>query len=154
MCESIGCPELLDDARFLDFALRHANRNELLEILNAVFATRTTTEWLKTLEAKEIPCAAVNDVAAALEDPQTVDRGDVVEVEHPRFGTVRQIASPLRIGNEDAPMYRAPFRGEQTAEVLARIGAFSPDEIEELAASGVFGDIVVVSGGGGEGLDA
>jgi crotonobetainyl-CoA:carnitine CoA-transferase CaiB-like acyl-CoA transferase len=145
LCESIGRPELLDDARFGDFALRNANRTELLEILDNVFATRPTTEWLEMLEASEIPCAAVNDVAAALEDPQTLDRGGIVEIEHPRFGTVRQIASPLRIGVGEAPLRRAPFRGEQTSEVLTRITTLSSEEIDELAASGVFGDIDVVS---------
>jgi crotonobetainyl-CoA:carnitine CoA-transferase CaiB-like acyl-CoA transferase len=145
LCESVGRAELLEDARFSDFALRNANRDELLEILDAVFATRTTAEWLSTLESSQIPCAAVNDVAAALEDPQTLERGDVIKIEHPRFGTVRQIASPLRIGALTAPLRRAPFRGEQTADVLGRIARFSIEEIDELAASGVFGDVEVVS---------
>ena len=76
---------------------------------------------------------------------QTVDRGDVVEIAHPRFGVVRQIASPLRIKGEPPPLRRAPFRGEHTAEVLRRVGALSSDEVRELAESGVFGDLVLVA---------
>jgi crotonobetainyl-CoA:carnitine CoA-transferase CaiB-like acyl-CoA transferase len=143
LCEAIGRPELATDPRFADFELRNANRDVLLEHLDSVFATRTTDEWLNTLSPRGVPCARVNDVEGALADVQTVDRGDVVEIEHPRFGVVRQVASPLRIEGEPPPLRRAPFRGEHTAEVLRRVGALSPDEVGELAESGVFGDLVL-----------
>ena len=54
------------------------------------------------LGAAGVPVGPVNDLPAAFADPQTVARGDVVEVEHPRLGTVRHIASPLRLDGERA----------------------------------------------------
>jgi crotonobetainyl-CoA:carnitine CoA-transferase CaiB-like acyl-CoA transferase len=138
LCGVLGRPELATDERFADFAARDRNRDELLPILDGLFAARPSEEWLELLGAAGVPSSRVNDVAAALEDPQTVARGSVVEAEHPALGTVRQVASPLRLG-DDAPVRRAPFRGEHTESVLAEVCGYDAERIEELAAAGVFG---------------
>ncbi len=88
LCDVIGMPELHDDPRFSDFAARDANRDGLLAILEPVFAGRTSAAWVDALSAAGIPCGVVNDVAGALEDPQTIARGMVHEYEHPQLGTV------------------------------------------------------------------
>src|SRR5262249_33867685 len=108
LCDALGKPELAADERFADFAARDRNRDALLAILDAAFAERTSAEWLEILAAAGVPSAPVNDVAAALEDPQTQARGAVVELDHAALGTVREVASPLRLGDE-APVTRAPF---------------------------------------------
>jgi crotonobetainyl-CoA:carnitine CoA-transferase CaiB-like acyl-CoA transferase len=139
LCEAIERPELRDDPRFLDFAARDAHREELLAILGEVFARRTSAEWLALLGAYGIPSSAVNEVTDAFADPQAIARGTVVEVEHPRFGAVREIATPLRVGDETPPLRRAPFRGEHTEEVLGGLCGYAPERVEELRADGVFG---------------
>jgi crotonobetainyl-CoA:carnitine CoA-transferase CaiB-like acyl-CoA transferase len=140
LCEALGRPELATDERFADFGARDRNRDELLPILDALFAERTSAEWLAVLAAAGVPSSPVNDVAAALVDPQAEARGNVVEVDHPRLGTVRQVASPLRLGDEQ-PLERAPFRGEHTEAVLREICGYSSERLEELAAAGVFGPV-------------
>jgi crotonobetainyl-CoA:carnitine CoA-transferase CaiB-like acyl-CoA transferase len=139
LCDALGKPELAADERFADFGARDRSRDELLVILEAAFEERTSTEWLEILAAAGVPCAPVNDVGAALEEPQALARGAVVELEHPVLGTVREVASPLRLGDE-APVARAPFRGEHTGSVLAEVCGYSREQIDELAAAGVFGD--------------
>jgi crotonobetainyl-CoA:carnitine CoA-transferase CaiB-like acyl-CoA transferase len=113
LCEAIGRPELAADERVSDFAARDRNRDELSVILDDVFATRTTSAWLNVLADAAVPSARVNDVEEALRDPQAEARGAVVEYEHPTLGTVRQVASPLRLSGPEPPLRRAPFRGEQ-----------------------------------------
>jgi len=98
LCAVLGRPDLATDERFADFAGRDEGREELLAELDAAFAARPTAGWLEALAAAGIPSAPVNDVAAALADPQALARGSVVEAEHEHFGTVRTIASPLRVG--------------------------------------------------------
>jgi crotonobetainyl-CoA:carnitine CoA-transferase CaiB-like acyl-CoA transferase len=142
LCDGIGKPELREDPRFADFAGRDANRDELLPILAAALETRTTAEWVEELTAAGVPCSEINDVQAALEDPQVVARGAVVEIEHPRLGTVREVASPLRVGDEERPIRRGPFRGEHTREVLEELCGYSRERIDELATAGAFGDRV------------
>jgi crotonobetainyl-CoA:carnitine CoA-transferase CaiB-like acyl-CoA transferase len=142
LCEAIGRPELVTDQRFADFAGRDRNRGELEPILEAAFAQRTSAEWLQLLADMGVPSSAVNEVEDALQDPQATARGAVVEYDHPSLGQVRQVASPLRLGDE-LPIRRAPFRGEHTEEVLVGVCGYTPERVRELAAQGVFGDVPV-----------
>ncbi len=139
LCEAVERPELAAEASFESFAGRDDNREQLLAVLDAVFAARSTAEWLQRLTARGIPCAPVNDVRQALEDPQASARGDVLEASHERFGTVRTIASAVRVGAEQRPPERAPFRGEHSGEILRRVCNYSDAEVAELTAASAFG---------------
>jgi crotonobetainyl-CoA:carnitine CoA-transferase CaiB-like acyl-CoA transferase len=130
---------LARDPRFLDFALRNENREELISILSDVFRARSTEVWLERLGAARVPAGAVNDVAGALRDPQVAARGAIVEYEHPTLGTIRQVASPFRLDGHQPMASRAPLRGEHTSEVLARVCGYSSEQIRNLANEGVFG---------------
>jgi crotonobetainyl-CoA:carnitine CoA-transferase CaiB-like acyl-CoA transferase len=141
LCKAIERPDLLADERFKTFALRDQHRSELLALLDAVFSARPTSEWLKLLAPAGVPCAPVNDIAAALADPQVVARGALVEIPHPLLGPMRQIASPLRIDGFDAPTERGPFRGEHTRVVLRELCGYPDARIEELERAGVFGEL-------------
>jgi len=148
LCEVLGQPQLSTDPRFGDFAARDRNRDALLPILENEFRTRSSAEWLEALNAAGVPCSPVNDVADALGDPQVEARRGVVEYEHRRFGTVRQIASPLRVGAEERPMRPAPERGADTAEVLRHLCGYTAERIEALARAGVFGRDSSIKRGG------
>jgi crotonobetainyl-CoA:carnitine CoA-transferase CaiB-like acyl-CoA transferase len=139
LCEAIARPDLATDARFADFGARDRNRDELLPILDEVFCERTTAAWLEVLGAAGVPAAPVNDVAQALRDPQASARGSVVELEHPRLGTVRELASPLRVDGAPVPAGRAPFRGEHTREALIELCGYEPERVDALGEAGVFG---------------
>jgi crotonobetainyl-CoA:carnitine CoA-transferase CaiB-like acyl-CoA transferase len=117
VCEAIGRPELSSDQRFADFGARDRNREELAPILEEAFRTRPSAEWLEVLRAIGVPSSPVNDVLAALGE------GGIVEYEHPTLGTVRQVASPLRLSDAEPPVRRAPFRGEHDDEVEDLVGA-------------------------------
>jgi crotonobetainyl-CoA:carnitine CoA-transferase CaiB-like acyl-CoA transferase len=139
LCAAIGRSELADDPRFLDFAARARHRDALVSILNDHFRTRPSAEWLAVLGAGGVPCGPVNDVASALADPQVVARGGLVSYEHPSLGTVRQVATPLRVGPEPKPLRRAPFRGEHTDELLADLCGYTAERIASLRAGGALG---------------
>ena len=68
-----------------------------------------------------------------------------MSIEHPSFGTVRTMRSPLRLSGMEPPLRRGPFLGEHSEEVLRDICGYDADRIEQLCASGV-----VVSRGGAE----
>ena len=141
LCEVIGLPELAADERFADFAARDLNREELLALLDDVFARRGVDDWLQTLTAAGVPAARVNSVEEALADPQTVERGDVVEHEHPVLGTVRTLRTPLRVAAGERRAERGPFRGEHTEEVLVAVCGYTPERVRELGQAGVFGEV-------------
>jgi crotonobetainyl-CoA:carnitine CoA-transferase CaiB-like acyl-CoA transferase len=139
-CHATGRGDLLEDPRYADFPERDHNRDTLLPVLRSTLRARTTAEWLEIFSAHRVPHGPVNDVAAALDDPQAVARGVVVESEHPTLGTVRGLASPLRLGGgPPRPVTRAPFRGEHTEELLRELCGYEAARLEELRAAGVFG---------------
>jgi crotonobetainyl-CoA:carnitine CoA-transferase CaiB-like acyl-CoA transferase len=131
LCEAIERPELVED--FPSFAVRDERRDELEPILEAVFRERTSGEWLAVLREAGVPSSPVNDVPAALEE------ATLVEYEQPELGTVRQVASPLRLSGMEHPVRPAPARGEHTEAVLVELCDYSPERISELAEAGVFG---------------
>lgn len=139
LCEVIGRPELRADPRFASMAARDEHRDVLLPILEAAFAERTVAEWLELLVPAGVPAAKVNTVLEALEDPQTLARGDVVEHEHPVLGRVRSIRTPLRLTEGERPPSRGPFRGEHTEQVLVELCGYTPERVRALRAAGVFG---------------
>jgi crotonobetainyl-CoA:carnitine CoA-transferase CaiB-like acyl-CoA transferase len=140
LCAALGRTDLASDARFATFAARAENREELLDELFAIFRTRSTADWLALLEGAGVPVAPVNDVAAALADPQVAARSVLGEFEHPVLGTVRQVASPLRVDDEVPPVGRAASRGEHTTEVLRDICGYSAEDVRRLAACGALGE--------------
>jgi crotonobetainyl-CoA:carnitine CoA-transferase CaiB-like acyl-CoA transferase len=138
---AVGRPELAGDKRFATFADRRHNATELLAILDEVFLSRPAQEWLEVLRAAGVPCGPVNSVSQALADDHTAARGMVVETEHPRFGRVRQVRSPVRVGNEE-PEYRpAPARHEDAAALLADLLQYDAARINDLGRSGAFGKV-------------
>jgi crotonobetainyl-CoA:carnitine CoA-transferase CaiB-like acyl-CoA transferase len=136
---AIGRPDLATDERFVDFGARFENRRALLALLDEVFAARDTAYWLGALADAEVPSGPVNSVATALADPQATARNMLVETAHPRFGTVRQVGSPVRVGPPPRVHRRGPRRDEDAAAILGEVLGYEPQRISELRRRGAFG---------------
>jgi crotonobetainyl-CoA:carnitine CoA-transferase CaiB-like acyl-CoA transferase len=130
---AVGRPGLAADERFATFGDRRAHADELLPILDGIFVSRTTQEWLDVLHAAGVPCGPVNSVSQALADEQTLARGMVVETEHPEFGTVRQVRSPVRVGDDVVEYRRAPRRNEDVDYVFSELLGYDAARIEALS---------------------
>ena len=139
LATAIGRPELAMDARFDSFATRRANREPLTDILEAAFRSDTTVSWIEKLTAAGVPCGSVNTVREALADPHTVARDMLVETEHPRFGTIVQVATAARVGSLLPARGRAPARDENGPEILSNLLGYPETQIRELRATGAFG---------------
>jgi len=137
LLDGLELPELARDPRFATFGERLAHKDALLPMLSARFAERTTAEWLARLRGR-VPCAPVNTVAEALEDEQVRAREMVVEVKHPTFGVLREVASPVKTSGTPPPT-RAPRLGEHTDEILSELLQYDRRRIAALRAAGVLG---------------
>jgi crotonobetainyl-CoA:carnitine CoA-transferase CaiB-like acyl-CoA transferase len=129
------------DSPYGDFAGRQRNSETLLAELEAIFRGRTVDEWLSVLYPASIPCGPINDVAAALEDEHTLARNLVVTTEHPRYGTLQQLASPVRVGTEVPTYRRAPRRNEDFDYVMSDIARYDDADISDLRNAGAFGPV-------------
>jgi crotonobetainyl-CoA:carnitine CoA-transferase CaiB-like acyl-CoA transferase len=139
LVDVVELPEFADDPRFATFAQRRLHADELLPMLETVLRARTAVEWLDILGRAGVPCSPVNTAAEALKDPQAVARGMIVETDHPRFGTVRQLRSPVRVGSVEPDYVRAPRRGEHQDQVLHDVLGYDEARIAALRTGGAFG---------------
>jgi crotonobetainyl-CoA:carnitine CoA-transferase CaiB-like acyl-CoA transferase len=110
LCTAIGRPDLATDPRFLDNSKRVVNREALEGILEPVFRSKSTVDWLALLQAHDIPATPVNDVATGLDLPPLRDRGMV---------GAGLIGSPVAPGKDHR---RAPRLGEHSDEILRELG--------------------------------
>ena len=132
LLEALGATELASDPRFVNGSDRMANLKELEAVLSAHFRTNTRAHWLAALDEKGVPCGPVHDMLEALEDPQTLARDMVVEVEHSTLGAVRTIGLPVKFSETPGRVRTgAPVYGEHTREVLQQYG-FSDEQVEAL----------------------
>lgn len=119
LCEALKAAELKEDARFINNAARRQHVQELETELNAHFAGRTTDEWLNILRGHEIPCAPIQTIAQAANDPQIVAREMIARVQDARAGQQRIVNTPLRFSEMQAGVRTsAPQLGEHTDEIL------------------------------------
>jgi crotonobetainyl-CoA:carnitine CoA-transferase CaiB-like acyl-CoA transferase len=138
LVDALGLPEIATDPRFATFRDRRVHKDVLLPLLRTRFAERTTEEWLQRLRGR-VPCAPVNTLAQALADEQVRAREMILEVEHPRFGRLREVASPVRTDGVVTAPAPAPRLGEHTEEILAGLLGYDRARIAALRAGGALG---------------
>jgi crotonobetainyl-CoA:carnitine CoA-transferase CaiB-like acyl-CoA transferase len=114
--------ELGADPRFATNADRIQHRHILIPLLQHCFDALPSTTWLGRLLAADIPAAPIQTVGEALNDPQTISRGLIVELEHPTLKTVRSIANPVR-SKVQPILYRLPppLLGEHNRQILREL---------------------------------
>lgn len=134
--EVIGAPDLDHDARFASNAERIRNLPALIDILNGYLSQDTTDNWLRRMDAANLPAGPVNDVRQMHADPQAIARDMIVEVDHPQAGRVQTIGHPVKFSETPASVTSAsPILGQHTREVLVEVGCDN-EQIEALIRTG------------------
>ncbi|MGH3343471.1 MAG: CaiB/BaiF CoA transferase family protein [Carbonactinosporaceae bacterium] len=80
LCEILGVPELVDDARFRHNRDRTANREQLRPLLVERLMTRPAMDWFRTLIAAGVPCGPINTVNGGVAFAAELGLDPVVEV--------------------------------------------------------------------------
>ena len=137
LCQAMEQPDLIADARFAKLADRAAHNDEINGIVAAWTATLDATEIEKRCVASDVPVATAYTAADIFADPHMDARHDLVTVEDPVIGAVRQQAPFPRVaGATPAAPAGAPRLGAHTREVLGALGVAGA-ELDDLHAKGI-----------------
>ena len=121
---AIGRPELAPEPRFASNNDRCANRDELDRAIAAWTRTLPATEAESRLEAAEVPCARLYDIADCAADPHFRARGAVLEVDDPLIGRTLHPGPAIRLDG-DPPQaaigWPGPAVGAHTKFVLREL---------------------------------
>ena len=129
--------DLVADGRFKTRDRRRQNFEALERMLVPTFRTRTRDEWLKRLEANDVPVAPLYNIAEAMADPQVRHLGLTEELEHAKAGKLTFIGGPVKYDNLNKKISTPPpLLGEQTVAILSKIG-YGQEAIDEFAAKGI-----------------
>lgn len=122
LCELTGQPGWANDTRFMTNAARVAHRDELVALLEPIFALRRVDDWLPALEAADVPCGPINTLDQVFSEPQVSARNMLVTMEHPTIGDLPLVASPLKFSQTPVEYHLPPPRlGEHTDEILREV---------------------------------
>jgi formyl-CoA transferase/CoA:oxalate CoA-transferase len=136
-CRAAGRPEWEADPRFATNRDRVAHRDALVPLITARFAEDTTDAWLARLHAEGVPAAPINTIDRVLDDPQVKHREMVVQMEHPRHGTLPTLGTPIKTDGTLGLDVTPPARlGEHTGEILRDLLGYAPERIAELRRAG------------------
>ena len=144
-CEAAGLQWHLD-ARFATNTGRVNHRKLIISMVAEVAKTKRTAEWVALLEAHNVPCGPINNIAQAYEDPHVQARGIRVTQERypgqiPAAGQVQQVASaasPLRLSETPPSLrYAPPALGQHTEEVLGELLQLDAGRLAALREQGV-----------------
>ena len=129
--------DIAADERFKQREARRQNYEALEQALAPTFKEKTRDEWLKILEAGDVPAVALYNVAEVLDDPQVKHLGLTEVVEHPNAGKLEFIRGPVHFENlvheRSTP---PPVLGEQSDKVLRELGRAAA-AIRDLQARGI-----------------
>ncbi|MCP4295856.1 MAG: CoA transferase [Proteobacteria bacterium] len=121
LCKIIDRPELAEDPRFLNNADRVENRVALVSTLNEILVKKEAKDWIRELQANNVPTGPINNMGQVMENEQVLARGMITELQHQLGDWIRLVNSPLKYKNFQQSSHRPPpLLGEHTEEILKR----------------------------------
>ena len=125
----IGRPELADDPRYATLKHRVAEMGTVDALVEQWTLPQTSAQVFETLLAAHLPSAPVRNLDEVMADPNMHARGALQTIDHPEFGTLVVMHSPMRYdGVPLRPLEPSRPLGADTARVLAEFTSLSADD--------------------------
>ena len=122
-CQGMGREDLKDHPDYATNSVRVNNRGAMVSMLQEIFLTRPVAEWVEDLQAANVPCGPINDLADVFADPQVLARNMYLEMAHPTLGSIKQTGLPIKFSLTPGGLDRhPPLLGEHNQEILSSLG--------------------------------
>ena len=121
-CRHVEHPEWIEDERFDSVEKLMGNAGEARELVNAVFETRTLSEWSETFKTLAGQWAPVQNTVELGDDPQVRANGYVVDVDKGDGSSFPVVTSPVQFDETPPDLRRAPEHAQDTEAVLLEMG--------------------------------
>jgi len=137
LCERLGRPELITDARFASIDDRLKNVAELDSVVMDLVAGRDGAKIETLLQAGGVACHRVQDSAAVHADLQLAARGHFVPIAGPDLNSIIE-NTRSKLSRTPSEIRRdLPTLGRDNFEVLEKVLGYDGEKIAELAIAGV-----------------
>jgi crotonobetainyl-CoA:carnitine CoA-transferase CaiB-like acyl-CoA transferase len=137
-CEGVDRADLFEKWPGSKYADHARGNRELQAELRAIFATKTSAEWMEFGGRVNTPIAPVNTPHTLADDPQFADRLGWIPAS--QLGA-DQLGFPVRFVGETLPVpNKAPTNGQHTADVLRDVCGYDDERIATLKEGGVLGE--------------
>lgn len=115
----LDAPEWVEDPRYKTNSARIANRENLIEEIEARAKTRPRDPFLAAMAEAKVPAGPIHTVPEVFATEQVAAREMQVNVAHPEGGTAPLIGNPLKL-SETPVTYRSapPLLGADTETVI------------------------------------
>jgi succinyl-CoA--D-citramalate CoA-transferase len=138
LCRAMGRLDLLDDPRFATLADRARNGDTINGVVAAWTSNLSAADVERACVAHDVPVATAYTARDIAADAHFAARHDLVAVDDPVLGPLRQQAPYPRLVGESAPVPGgAPTLGEHNREVWCDLVGLTPSELEELQSKGI-----------------
>lgn len=96
---------------------------QLVDEAEALFRTRTTAAWISIFRDAGLPSSPFHFPSEAFSEPQLIENGYIVELEHPLFGPYKTFDTPFRMdATPVGPQGPSPVLDFDTDDVLSELG--------------------------------
>lgn len=131
-CQVIERTDLEHDPRFNTSDARTQNYEELIHIIDEIFATKTMAEWDKRLRENKCMYSRVQTPLEVTTDPQALANDFFTQIDRPNGGKITLVTTPVRFFQNPATLrIPAPEVGQHTEEILLDMG-YTWDDIAQL----------------------
>lgn len=138
LCRAMDRPDLAADERFSTLALRARHGDEINDLVAAWTTGLSAADVEARCVAHDVPVGTAYTAADIFADPHMAARGDLIEVDDPVVGPLRQQAPFPRFVGRDMPVPTgAPLLGADNRAVWCDLVGLSSEEFERLGSLGV-----------------
>jgi formyl-CoA transferase len=137
LCKAVGLPDVPKNPDYSNSKIRSKNRDALNKIIAEQIETRTSADWIESLNKAGVPCGPIYKMNEVFADPQVEHLGLAAPVKHYQLGDIKVVRNGINFSKTPFAVRKAaPDKGAETDEILKEYG-YSETEIRGLKAGGI-----------------